>query len=117
MRVFSKNSGEPKFKEAKPKRSFKQRVKNATVTATSFVLGDAHFVMQSATDGIARTEATIVHRLTGELKPDLRKKRRASTAAKQEFIKQHVNDLIAQAKAIVNADGDDAIINEINHPE
>jgi hypothetical protein len=113
MKFFTKKTGQPKFKEAKAKWNLKDKLSNATVKATSFVLGDTHFIVQSIADGVARTEASILHPLTGEGKPESLKARVKATEMKQQFIKQQIDTMAEQFNRIIGVVEDD-IINDVN---
>ena len=114
MKFFTKKKGEPKFKEAKTKWSIKDKLLNATVSATDFVLGDTHFIIKSTADGVARAEASIKYQLTGQLKPEVIKAREKATEMKQEFIKQQINTMTDQFSRIM---GLDQAINDLNTAE
>jgi|AntDeeMinimDraft_6_1070357.scaffolds.fasta_scaffold14409_2 hypothetical protein len=66
----------------------KQKIKNGTAKVLSFFAGDAHFVLKTGADGVARSEAYLVHKLTGKAKTAVIEDRHNRTEATQDKIKE-----------------------------
>jgi uncharacterized protein YoxC len=63
------------------------KFKNNTAKVVSFLHADAHLVLKSAADGVAKSEAFFVNKLTGRAKAHIIEDRHNKTEETQETIK------------------------------
>lgn len=63
------------------------KLRNNTAKVVSFLHSDAHLLLKSAADGVAKSEAFFVHQITGRSKDSIIEDRHNKTEQTQEQIK------------------------------
>lgn len=95
---------------------FKAKAIAAAASATSFVLGDTHFVLKSSADAVASLESILINKMTGKPKRHVIEDRHNHTEQTQELVKLAAMKLADRFRSLTRQSSDsDIIADDIIH--